>query len=104
MLGIVFGIAYVGAEYSSYQGINSGLGMIFMTQNYMTFIVFGSVVPVSIQERASFCRERSAQTYRVLWYFVGATLVEIPYCFVETLLFIAIYYPMVGFTSSSHTW
>ncbi|ETO65368.1 hypothetical protein F444_17315 [Phytophthora nicotianae P1976] len=98
MLGFVFGIAYVGSEYSSYQGINAGLGMVFMTQNYMTFIVFSSVVPVSIQERASFYRERSAQMYNVFWYFIGATLVEIPYCFVETLLFVAIYYPMVGFT------
>ncbi|GMF38595.1 unnamed protein product [Phytophthora fragariaefolia] len=102
MLVLVFGIAYVGAEYSSYQGINSGLGMVFMTQSYMTtFIVFSSVVPISIQERASFYRERSAQTYNAFWYFVGATLVEIPYCFVESLLFMAIYYPMVGFTGVS---
>ncbi|KUF90351.1 hypothetical protein AM588_10002633 [Phytophthora nicotianae] len=98
MLGLVFGIAYVGAEYSSYQGINSGLGMVFMTQSYMTFIVFSSVVPISIQERASFYRERSAQTYNAFWYFIGATIVEIPYCFVESLLFMVIYYPMVGFT------
>jgi len=98
MLGVVFGIAYVSAEYTSYQGINSGLGMIFMTQSYITFIVFSSVVPISLQERASFYRERSAQTYNALWYFVGATLVEIPYCFIESLLFMVIYYPMVGFT------
>ncbi|KAG1708964.1 hypothetical protein DVH05_022596 [Phytophthora capsici] len=98
MLGLVFAIAYVGAEYSTYQGVNSGLGMVFMTQSYMAFIIFSSVVPVSIQERSSFYRERSAQTYNALWYFVGATLVEIPYCFVESLLFMVIYYPMVGFT------
>ncbi|GMF37253.1 unnamed protein product [Phytophthora lilii] len=101
MLGLVFGIAYVGAEYSSYQGINSGLGMVFMTQSYMTFIVFSSVVPISMQERASFYRERSAQTYNAFWYFVGATLVEIPYCFVESLLFMVIFYPMVGFTGGA---
>uniref|UniRef100_H3GDX6 ABC transporter domain-containing protein n=1 Tax=Phytophthora ramorum TaxID=164328 RepID=H3GDX6_PHYRM len=98
MLGLVFGIAYVTAEYSSYQGINSGLGMVFMTQSYMTFIVFSSVVPISIQERASFYRERNAETYNAFWYFVAATLVEIPYCFVESLLFMIFYYPMVGFT------
>ncbi|KAG4048774.1 hypothetical protein JG687_00011290 [Phytophthora cactorum] len=98
MLGLVFGIAYAGAEYSSYQGINSGLGMLFMTQSYLAFIVFSSVVPISIQERASFYRERSAQTYNAFWYFIGATLVEIPYCFVESLLFMVIYYPTVGFT------
>ncbi|KAG7401123.1 hypothetical protein PHYBOEH_002681 [Phytophthora boehmeriae] len=98
VLGIVFGIAYVGADYTSYQGINSGLGMIFMTQSYVTFIVFSSVIPISIQERASFYRERSAQTYNAFWYFIGATIVEIPYCFVESLLFMVTFYPMVGFS------
>ncbi|RLN65946.1 hypothetical protein BBJ29_007096 [Phytophthora kernoviae] len=98
VLGIVFGIAYIGSDYTSYQAINSGLGMVFMTQSYVTFIVFSSVLPISIQERASFYRERSAQTYNAFWYFTGATLVEIPYCFVESLLFMSIFYPMVGFT------
>ncbi|KAF4316373.1 hypothetical protein JM18_008391, partial [Phytophthora kernoviae] len=98
VLGIVFGIAYIGSDYTSYQAINSGLGMVFMTQSYVTFIVFSSVLPISIQERASFYRERSAQTYNAFWYFTGATLVEIPYCFVESLLFMIIFYPMVGFT------
>ncbi|EGZ21143.1 pleiotropic drug resistance protein ABC superfamily [Phytophthora sojae] len=60
-----------------------------------------SVVPISIQERASFYRERSCESYNAFWYFVGATLVEIPYCFFESLLFMVIYYPMVGFTGDT---
>lgn len=98
VLGTVFGIAYVRAEYSSYQGINSGLGMVYMTTTYITFITFNGVLPITSQERASFYRERAAETYNAFWYFAGATLVEIPYCFVSTLLFMVIFFPTVGFT------
>ncbi|RLN87777.1 hypothetical protein BBJ28_00025483 [Nothophytophthora sp. Chile5] len=101
ILGVVFGIAYVGADYTSYQGVNSGLGMIYMTGSYITFITFNGVLPISCHERASFYRERAAQTYNTFWYFAGATLVEIPYCFGATLLFLAIFYPVVGFTGGA---
>ncbi|RLN90541.1 hypothetical protein BBJ28_00023913 [Nothophytophthora sp. Chile5] len=98
ILGVLFGITYIGAEYTSYQGINSGLGMIYMTVSYITFITFNGVMPISYQERTSFYRERAAQTYNAFWYFSGATLVEIPYCFFATLIFMIFFYPMVGFT------
>ncbi|RLN91857.1 hypothetical protein BBJ28_00015876, partial [Nothophytophthora sp. Chile5] len=98
VLGVLFGITYIGAEYSSYQGINSGLGMVFMTASYITFITFNGVLPITLQERTVYYRERAAQTYDAFWYFAGATLVEIPYCFVETLVFMILFYPMVGFT------
>ncbi|RLN62493.1 hypothetical protein BBJ28_00012486, partial [Nothophytophthora sp. Chile5] len=98
VLGVLFGITYIGAEYSSYQGINSGLGMVFMTASYITFITFNGVLPITLQERTAYYRERAAQTYDAFWYFAGATLVEIPYCFVETLVFMIFFFPMVGFT------
>ncbi|RLN97988.1 hypothetical protein BBJ28_00025231, partial [Nothophytophthora sp. Chile5] len=101
ILGLVFGITYVGAEYTSYQGINSGLGMIYMTSSYITFITFSGVLPISFQQRASFYRERAAQTYNAFWYFAGATLVEIPYCLMSTMIFMIIFYPMVGFRGSA---
>ncbi|GMF13031.1 unnamed protein product [Phytophthora lilii] len=98
ILGLVFGITYVGAEYSSYQGINSGMGMIFMAASYITFITLSGVLAITYQERVVFYRERAGQTYNAFWYFVAATTVEIPYCFASTLIFLAIFYPMVGFT------
>ncbi|KAF4322237.1 hypothetical protein BBO99_00002282 [Phytophthora kernoviae] len=51
------------------------------------------------QERTSFYREQDAQTYNVLWYFVGATLTEIPFAFAIGLVFTMIFYPLIGFTS-----
>ncbi|KAG2885028.1 Pleiotropic drug resistance protein 1 [Phytophthora cactorum] len=98
ILGLLFGITYIGAEYSSYQGINSGMGMIFMAASYITFITCSGVLPVTYQERVVFYRERAGQTYNAFWYFVGATIVEIPYCFFATFIFLVIFFPMVGFT------
>jgi ABC-type multidrug transport system ATPase subunit/ABC-type multidrug transport system permease subunit len=101
LLGVLFGSAYTSADYSSYQGINSGLSMVFMTTTYITFITFNGVLSVTCQERASFYRERAAETYSAFWYVVGSTVVEVPYCFVSTLLFVAIF-PSVGFTDAGN--
>ncbi|KAG6582855.1 ATP-binding Cassette (ABC) Superfamily [Phytophthora cinnamomi] len=97
-LGLLFGVTYVSAEYSSYAGINSGMGMLFCTTGFIGFIAFTSVMPIASEDRLAFYRERAAQTYNALWYFVGSTVVEIPYVFFSTLLFMAPFYPMVGFT------
>ncbi|POM67766.1 Pleiotropic drug resistance protein ABC Superfamily [Phytophthora palmivora] len=98
ILGLLFGITYIGVDYSSYQGLNSGMGMIFMAASYITFITLSGVLPIAYQERVVYYRERAGQTYNAFWYFIGATIVEIPYCFVSTLIFLIIFYPMVGFT------
>ncbi|ETN11713.1 hypothetical protein PPTG_22526 [Phytophthora nicotianae INRA-310] len=97
-LGLLFGVTYVSAEYTSYAGINSGMGMLFCTTGFIGFIAFTSVMPIASEDRLAFYRERASQTYNALWYFVGSTLVEIPYVCFSTLLFMAPYYPMVGFT------
>ncbi|RAW22853.1 hypothetical protein PC110_g20710, partial [Phytophthora cactorum] len=101
ILGLVFGITYISAEYTSYAGINSGMGMLFCTTGFIGFISFSSVMPITSEDRLAFYRERASQTYNALWYFVGSTLVEIPYVFFGTLLFMAPYYPMVGFTGAT---
>jgi len=72
--------------------------MVFMTSLFLGVVSFNSILPLSSEERASFYRERAAQTYNSIWYFVAATLVEIPYVFAATFLFNAIFFPMVGFT------
>uniref|UniRef100_K3WZL5 ABC-2 type transporter transmembrane domain-containing protein n=1 Tax=Globisporangium ultimum (strain ATCC 200006 / CBS 805.95 / DAOM BR144) TaxID=431595 RepID=K3WZL5_GLOUD len=81
-----------------YQGINAGVGMVFMTTLFSGVVSFNSVLPIASEERASFYRERASQTYNALWYFVGSTVAEIPYTFGSGLLFTVIFFPMVGFT------
>ncbi|GMF54097.1 unnamed protein product [Phytophthora fragariaefolia] len=98
ILSILFGLVFVDSNYTSYQGINSGVGLIFLAGLFNGLVSFNSVLPITSEERASFYRERASQSYNALWYFLGATVAEIPYCFAGGLLFTVIWYPMVGFT------
>ncbi|RLN89125.1 hypothetical protein BBJ28_00012563, partial [Nothophytophthora sp. Chile5] len=97
-LGLLFGLVYVGTDYTSYQGMNAGVGMLFLTSYFNCVVAFNSALPITAEDRGAFYRERGSQTYSVLWYFVGSTLVEIPYVFVSMLLFTLVFFPMVGFT------
>ncbi|TMW64830.1 hypothetical protein Poli38472_008997 [Pythium oligandrum] len=100
-VGIIFGLLFLNGEFETYQGINGGEGLVFMTALFVGVVSFNSVLPIASEERAAFYRERAAQTYNTLWYFIGGTLAEIPYVFTATLLFTAIFFPMVGFTGAS---
>ncbi|KAJ0411358.1 hypothetical protein ATCC90586_004344 [Pythium insidiosum] len=62
----------------------------------------GSMIVLASEVRASFYRERASQTYNAFWYFLGFTVVEIPYVFFSTLLFAAIFFPMAGFSGLSN--
>ncbi|KAE8904874.1 ABC transporter G family member 29 [Phytophthora fragariae] len=98
-LGLLFGLIFVSNnDYASYSGLNSGVGMVFMSSLFNSMAVFQSVMPLTCAERESFYRERASQTYNAFWYFLAATLAEIPYCFASSLLFTAIFYWFVGFT------
>ncbi|RLN26531.1 hypothetical protein BBI17_009602, partial [Phytophthora kernoviae] len=101
VLGLLFGITYVNAEYTSYAGINSGMGMLFCTTGFIGFISFTGVVPIASEDRLAFYRERASQTYNALWYFVASTVVEIPYVFFSTMVFMLPFYWMVGFTGAT---
>uniref|UniRef100_H3H672 ABC transporter domain-containing protein n=1 Tax=Phytophthora ramorum TaxID=164328 RepID=H3H672_PHYRM len=97
-LAMMFGLIFVDVDYASYSGLNSGVGMVFVAALFQAMMTFQSVLPLACSERASFYRERAAQTYNALWYFVGSTLAEIPYCFISGALFTVVYYPFVGFS------
>ncbi|ETL48743.1 hypothetical protein L916_01681 [Phytophthora nicotianae] len=96
ILGPLFGVTYFSADYSSYACINSGMGMLFCTMGFIGFVSFTSVVPISSADRLAFYRERAAQTYNALWYFVGSTVVEIPYVFFSTMFFLMLFLRIHG--------
>ncbi|KAF4318225.1 hypothetical protein G195_008532 [Phytophthora kernoviae 00238/432] len=97
-LGFCFGITYIGAEYTSYSGVNSGLGMVYLVMTFMGLVSFNGLIPIAAEERVVYYRERAAQTYSALWYFFGLSVVEIPYVVVAVFLFLVPFFPMVGFT------
>jgi hypothetical protein len=99
-LALIFGIVFINGNYASYAGLNSGIGMVFMAALFLSMMAFNSVVPLTSSERPSFYRERASQTYNAFWYFVGSTLVEIPWCFLSGGLFTVVLYPLAGFTDA----
>lgn len=96
-LAILFWIVFGNAEYETYQGINSGLGMVFLTSLFNGIVSFNSVLPIAVEERNAYYRERASQTYNAFWFFLASTIVEIPYTFASGLLFTCIFFPAVGF-------
>ncbi|KAL3664310.1 hypothetical protein V7S43_010635 [Phytophthora oleae] len=99
-LGVLFGVSYAGAEYKSYSGVNSGMGMVYLAVGFIGLVSFNGIIPVVADERAVFYRERASQTYSALWYFVGLSVMEIPYAFAAVLLFLIPFFPLVGFTGA----
>ncbi|TMW67413.1 hypothetical protein Poli38472_011033 [Pythium oligandrum] len=99
-IALLVGLAYLQVNYDSYQGINSGAGMIFMTTLFTGATSYHSVIPFMAEERPSFYRERASQTYNALWYFVGASIAEIPFVFSAMFIFTAIYFPMAGLSGA----
>jgi ABC-type multidrug transport system ATPase subunit len=96
LLGAIFAAIYQGTDYSTYAGANAAVGLIFISTVFSGIIGFNSVMPVAVAERTSFYRERAAQTYNALWYFVAGTLAEIPYVLLSSLLLSAVMLPSVG--------
>ncbi|KAG7388656.1 hypothetical protein PHYPSEUDO_011983 [Phytophthora pseudosyringae] len=97
-LSLLFGVIFVGVDYASYTGLNSGVGMVFMASLFNSMVSFQSVLPLASEERVILPRACFGDVSNAFWYFVGSTLVELPYCFISALLFAVIYFPMVGFS------
>jgi len=96
-VAIICGLAFLTVDYSTYTGLVGGVGLVFMSTLFIAMAGFMATLPVYSVDRAAFYRERASQTYNSLWYFVATTVVEIPYVFAQSLLFVVIFYPMVGF-------
>jgi len=95
-LAVIFGLVLINGHYTTYQGLNSAVGVIFMTALYQSYISYVGCLPFTARERVSYYRERDAQTYSAFWYFVGATVVEIPFVFGSGLTFTVIFFPLMG--------
>ncbi|KAJ0398414.1 hypothetical protein P43SY_001721 [Pythium insidiosum] len=98
MLALIFGLLFSDVNYGVFQGMNSGVGMVLTAMLFLGLVAVNSVLPISSTDRAAFYRERASQTYNAFWYFVGGTIIEVPYVFVSTLIFTSIFFPMVGFS------
>ncbi|CAK4683438.1 unnamed protein product [Aphanomyces euteiches] len=96
-LSLLFGLVFCSLNFYTFAGATAAVGMVFLTALFLSLISFISVLPITVTNREAFYRERAAQTYSAFWYFVGSTVAELPYVFLNGFLFTAIFYPFVGF-------
>lgn len=97
-LGLIIGALFSGADFTSYQGVSAGMGGVFLSLAFTGIVAINSLLPLAVQDRAAFYRERMAQSYNALWYFIGGTLAEIPYVAVSSLIFTVLSFTIMGFT------
>jgi ABC-type multidrug transport system permease subunit len=97
LLALVLGVVYLGADYSTYNGVNGGLGLIFLSVAFVGTISFASALPLAAADRGAFYRERAAQTYSSGSYLLASSLVEMPFAAAVALVYTCIFFPLVGF-------
>ncbi|KXZ50445.1 hypothetical protein GPECTOR_16g619 [Gonium pectorale] len=77
--------------------VQNVMGIMFSSSNFIGMTNLMSVMPVVGYERVVFYRERGASMYNPFAYGIAIALVELPYLFVQSLLFVPAIYWMIGF-------
>lgn len=75
-------------------------GALFLILTTLTFQNVFSVIDVFCAEMPVFLRESREHLYRTDVYFFAKTLAECPLFVLTPILFLAIIYPMIGYTMS----
>ncbi|XP_027181577.1 pleiotropic drug resistance protein 1-like isoform X1 [Coffea eugenioides] len=98
-IALMFGTIFwdLGSKRKSKQDIFNAMGSMYAAVIFLGVQNATSVQPVVAIERTVFYRERAAGMYSALPYAFGQVVIEIPYNFVQTLIYGIIIYAMIGF-------
>ncbi|KAL9265410.1 Pleiotropic drug resistance protein 1-like protein [Drosera capensis] len=98
-VGVVFGTIFwkMGSKRGSQQDLFNAMGSMYTAVIFLGITNATGVQPVVSVERTVFYRERAAGMYSALPYAVGQVLIELPYCFVQAVIYGVIVYAMMDF-------
>ncbi|KAL8536980.1 hypothetical protein ACS0TY_012239 [Phlomoides rotata] len=98
-IALVFGTMFwdIGSKMNTQQDLINAMGSMYAAVNFLGFQYGSTVQPVVAIERTVFYRERAAGMYSALPYAFSQFLIEIPYVFVQSLVYGGIVYSMIGF-------
>lgn len=106
--GLLFGTAFwrMGKKTHRQQDILNAMGSMFAAILFLGFSNVVSVLPVVDVERTVFYREKAAGMYSALPYAFAQVLIEVPYIFVQTVVYGLIVYAMIDFrwTAAKFFW
>lgn len=107
-IALLFGTMFwgVGRKRDSQQDLFNAMGSMYASVIFMGVQNSGSVQPVVSVERTVFYRERAAHMYSPLPYALGQVVIELPYIFVQSLIYGVLVYAMIGFewTAAKFFW
>ncbi|KAL7187490.1 hypothetical protein ACSBR1_037549 [Camellia fascicularis] len=98
-IALLFGTIFwdLGSKRETQQDIFNAMGSMYAAVLFLGVQNAGSVQPIVAIERTVFYRERVAGMYSALPYAFGQVVIELPYIFVQTLIYGVIVYAMIGF-------
>ncbi|KAG2642850.1 ABC transporter G family member 53-like isoform X2 [Panicum virgatum] len=108
VIALLFGTMFwgVGRKRDNQQDLFNAMGSMYASVIFMGVQNSGSVQPVVSVERTVFYRERAAHMYSPLPYALGQVAIELPYIFVQSLIYGVLVYAMIGFewTAAKFFW
>ncbi|KAL3746635.1 hypothetical protein ACJRO7_015577 [Eucalyptus globulus] len=98
-IALMFGTIFwnLGSKRRNQQDLFNAMGSMYSAVIFIGFQNTKSVQPVVAIERTVFYRERAAGMYSALPYAFAHVIIEIPYIFIQTVIYGVIVYAMIGF-------
>ncbi|KAG8375439.1 hypothetical protein BUALT_Bualt10G0100100 [Buddleja alternifolia] len=98
-IAIIFGTMFwdLGSRWRTQQDLFNAMGSMYAAINFLGFQYGSTVQPVVAVERTVFYREKAAGMYSALPYAFSQFLIEIPYVFVQSIIYSLIVFSMMGF-------
>ncbi|KAL7691044.1 putative pleiotropic drug resistance protein PDR/CDR [Plasmopara halstedii] len=99
IFAVIFGTTFYQLSADSVKRINSHIGLIYNSMDFIGVTNLMTVIEVTCAERAVFYRERMSNYYSPLPYSLSLWFAEIPYLVVVIILFVTIEYWLVGWSN-----
>ncbi|KAE9586977.1 putative xenobiotic-transporting ATPase [Lupinus albus] len=107
-IALMFGTIFwdIGSKRERTQDLFNAMGSMYAAVLFIGVSNATSVQPIVAIERTVFYRERAAGMYSALPYAFGQIAIEIPYIFIQTVVYGIIVYAMIGFewTANKFFW
>ncbi|XP_022148619.1 pleiotropic drug resistance protein 1-like [Momordica charantia] len=107
-IALMFGTIFwdLGSKRGTQQDLFNAMGSMYAAVLFIGVQNATSVQPVVAIERTVFYRERAAGMYSALPYAFGQVAIELPYIFIQTIVYGVIVYGMIGFewTAAKFFW
>ncbi|KAK6267966.1 hypothetical protein QUC31_012126 [Theobroma cacao] len=96
---LIFGSMFwdLGSKWKRQQDLFNAMGAMYTSVIFIGVNNTFSVMPIIAVERTVFYRERAARMYSAMAYTLAQAMIELPYLFVQAVVFGVIIYAMIGF-------